>query len=253
MKFDIQKADVWKRISAWLFDTIISFILIVGIALIFSWALGYDSHFDTIERVRNEIVEKYEIDTDLTQEEIDALPEEEQKKYDDADKEYGTNPEVIHANRMMIVLALVIVTLSILITVIIVELVMPLILKHGRTLGKKIFGLAVIRTNGVKISGQALFIRTFIGKYTLEIMAPLYILLLSVIGMLGVMGIVLDVIILLLQLFSIIRSGNRSAIHDLVSDTVVVDMASQMIFESEEELVAFKTRIHAEEAAKKEY
>ena len=84
-------------------------------------------------------------------------------------------------------------------------------------------------------------------------MAPLYILLLSVIGMLGVMGIILDVIILVLQIFSLIRSGNRSAIHDLVSDTVVVDMASQMIFESEEELIAYKTKLHEEEVNKQEY
>ena len=253
MKFDIQKADLWKRISAWLFDTIIAFILVVGIAFLLSAALDYDSHFETIERIKNEVVEKYDIDINLSEEDIDALPEEEQKKYDDAEKEYGTNPDVIYANKMMIMLMLVIVTVSTLVTIIIVELIVPIVLKHGRTLGKKIFGLAVIRTNGVKISGQALFIRTLIGKYTLEIMAPAYILLLSVAGMLGIMGIILDVVILLLQIFSIARSSYRSTIHDLVSDTVVVDFNSQMIFASEEELIAYKTRIHAEEANKKEY
>ena len=181
------------------------------------------------------------------------MPEAEKQKYDAANKEYTENPDVIQANKMMITLGILIVTISILLSVIIVDLIVPIFLKHGRTLGKKIFGLAVIRTNGVKISGQALFIRTLIGKYTLEIMAPAYILLLSVIGMLGVMGIILDVIILVLQIFSLIRSGNRSAIHDLVSDTVVVDMASQMIFESEEELIAYKTKLHEEEVNKQVY
>ena len=253
MRFDIQKADLFKRISAWLFDVIVAFILGVGIAFILSAALNYDSHVETMERVRNEIVAKYEIDPDLTFEEQEALPEAEKQKYDAANKEYTENPDVIQANKMMITLGILIVTISILLSVIIVDLIVPIFLKHGRTLGKKIFGLAVIRTNGVKISGQALFIRTLIGKYTLEIMAPLYILLLSVIGMLGVMGIILDVIILVLQIFSLIRSGNRSAIHDLVSDTVVVDMASQMIFDSEEELIAYKTKLHEEEVNKQEY
>lgn len=253
MRFDIQKADLWKRISAWLFDTIIAFILVVGVAFLLSSALDYDSHFETIEKIKNEVVEKYDINIELSDEEIDALTEEEQKKYADAEKEYATNPDVIYANKMMIMLMLVIVTFSTLITVLITEFIVPIILKHGRTLGKRIFGLAVIRTNGVKISGQALFIRALIGKYTLEIMAPAYILLLSVVGMLGIMGIILDIVILILQIFSIIRSGYRSTIHDLVSDTVVVDFSSQMIFESEEELVAYKTRIHAEEANKREY
>ena len=254
MGLDIQKADFWKRISAWLFDTIILFILIVGVAFLLSAAFDYDSHFETVERAQNEIVEKYGINIDLTQEEIEALPSaEERQRYEDAYTEYATNPDVIYANEMMINLALLMVTLSTLVAVAIVEAVIPLFLKHGRTLGKKIFGLAVIRSNGVKIGGQALFIRSLIGKYTLEIMAPIYILLLSLIGMLGVMGFILIVVILFLQIFAMLRSGTRSAIHDLVSDTVVVDMASQRIFETEADLIAYKNKIHAEAVAKAEY
>ena len=57
----------------------------------------------------------------------------------------------------------------------------------------------------------------------------------------------------ILEIFTIATTRTRSTIHDLVSDTVVVDMASQMIFDSEEELIAYKTRIHEEEVNKREY
>ena len=72
-------------------------------------------------------------------------------------------------------------------------------------------------------------------------------------GNLGVVGTVLLILILVLEIFTMCYTKTRSAIHDLVSDTVVVDFQSQMIFESEDELIAYKTRIHEEEANKKEY
>ena len=42
-------------------------------------------------------------------------------------------------------------------------------------------------------------------------------------------------------------------IHDLISDTVVVDYASQLIFENVDELMAYKTKIHEEEVRNTEY
>ena len=129
----------------------------------------------------------------------------------------------------------------------------PICFKHGRTLGKKIFGLAVIRTNGVKLGGQAHFIRAIIGKYTIETMVPVYILLMIIFGTLGITGTLVLLLLLGLELFTVFTTKTRSTIHDLISDTVVVDYNSQMIFDSEEELIAYKTRIHEEEANKREY
>jgi len=46
---------------------------------------------------------------------------------------------------------------------------------------------------------------------------------------------------------------NNSAIHDLLAGTVVVDMSSQTIFRSTEELIAYKKRVAAERAARQVY
>ena len=253
MKFDIQRADPWKRISAFLFDAVMIVMVAVGIAAILSLFLSYGEHYDTLSAAEQEYAEKYGIDLGIAPEEYEKLSEEEKQKYEAADAEFAKDERVIYAYNMLLNLSLIILTMSLLLAFVALELVVPIFFKHGRTLGKKIFGLAVMRTNGVKLGGQAHFIRSIIGKYTMETMVPVYILLMIIFGNLGAVGTVLLILILLLEIFTMCYTKTRSTIHDLVSDTVVVDMASQMIFESEEELIAYKTRIHEEEVSKKEY
>ena len=60
-------------------------------------------------------------------------------------------------------------------------------------------------------------------------------------------------LILLLQLILLAATSNNSLIHDLISDTVVIDMASQRIFDSESELIEYEKKIHAESVAKSPY
>jgi len=254
MKFDIQKANFWKRISAALFDFIIMMMVVVGIAAGFSAVFRYDYYLGIVDDIKNEYCEEYGIDLDISQEDFDALTEEQKKAYEDADAKFSVDPRVQIGYKMVITLTVTIVTCSILLAYIILELIVPILLKHGRTLGKKIFGLAVIRTNGVRMKGQAHFIRSIIGKCTIEVLAPVYILLMFVFKMVGGVGLIVLALFALLQVFTLIYTKNtNSAIHDLISDTVVVDMASQMIFENEEELMAYKTGLHAEEVAKKGY
>jgi hypothetical protein len=42
-------------------------------------------------------------------------------------------------------------------------------------------------------------------------------------------------------------------LHDVLAKTVVIDLASQMIFENEEALIAYKTKVHADQAARQTY
>ena len=72
-------------------------------------------------------------------------------------------------------------------------------------------------------------------------------------GNLGIVGAIVLVLLLILQLFTVATTRNRTAIHDLIADAIVVDLASQMVFDNVDELMAYKTRIHAEEVSKKEY
>ena len=46
---------------------------------------------------------------------------------------------------------------------------------------------------------------------------------------------------------------NHSLLHDLMAGTVVVDYASQKIFQSTEDLIAYQKKIAAERAARQDY
>lgn len=253
MGHELQRADFWKRLSAFMFDTMMIILAAVGIAAIMSLFMNYEEHYNTIETIEAECAAKYGINTDLTAEEYEQLSEEEKQRYLEADAEFGSNPLVADAYNKLLTLTLLTITFSLLIAYVGLEFVVPIFLKHGRTLGKKIFGLAVMRTNGVKLDGQAHFIRSIIGKYTMETMVPVYIILMIIFGNLGPIGTLMLIAFLILEIAVYASTRTRSTVHDLVSDTVVVDMASQMIFESYDDLMAYKTKLHEEEANKKEY
>ena len=253
MRFEIQRADFWKRISAFLFDIILLGIVIVGAAAAMSAILGYDKHMAVVEQVEKEYTEKYGVNSELTEEEMAALSAEERAIYDAYDEARQKDERLIIGYNLLFSMALAITSVSILIGYVVMELLVPIFFKNGQTLGKKIFGLAVVHTNGVRLHGQAHFVRSVIGKCLIEALVPAYFILMILFGSLGIVGLVVLVLMAGLQLFALISTRTRSAIHDLISDTVVVDMASQMIFENADELIAYKTKIHEEMVNQKEY
>ena len=64
----------------------------------------------------------------------------------------------------------------------------------------------------------------------------------------GIFGTISLLLLLAFNVGSMIITHNNSLIHDLLANTVAVDMATQMIFETPEEMIAYKKRIHAEAA-----
>ena len=255
MGLDIQKGDFLKRISAWLLDAVLSLCVATMLMSLLLVCSGYTKYYDVLEDAEKKYSEKYGIDLKISKDTFDKLSDEEKANYYAADEEFSKDQEVIRAYAMISNIMLAIISVSVLITFVILEFIVPLIFKYGRTLGKKIFGLAVIRTNCVKMSGQALFIRSIIGKCTIETMVPIYIVVMIMFGAIGVVGIGVLLLFLALQIFVLIytNKNSRSAIHDLISDTMVVDMGSQMIFETEDELVAYKNKLHEEMVSKQDY
>lgn len=253
MRFEIQRADFWKRISAFLFDFIMLGIVVVGVATLLSVVFNYDYYADIANEVEAEYAERYGIDPNISSEDFNALTEEQKAPYIACDEARQKDERLIIAYNIMMNLVLLIVSVSILVGFLIMEFAVPLFFKNGQTLGKKAFGLGVVHTNGVRLKGQAHFIRSVIGKCVIEVMVPVYIFLMILFGNLGIVGTAVLVLLFILEIFVIATTKTRSAIHDLISDCVVVDFSSQMVFENADELMEYKTRIHAEEVNKKEY
>lgn len=250
---DLQKASMWKRIAAWIFDGIIVISLAVGIAFLLSMMLGYDGYSQSLNEAYARYEGEYGIVFDITQEAYQALDEAGRQSYDDAYAALISDESAMHAYNMMINLTLLITSLSILLAVLIWELFLPMWMGNGQTLGKKIFGLCLVRTDGVKLNNMQLFTRTVLGKFTIETMIPVYILIMIFWGSVGLGGTVILLALTIAEIACVALSRTNSAIHDLLAGTVVVDMASQMIFRTTEDLIAYKKKIAAEQAARQAY
>ena len=69
----------------------------------------------------------------------------------------------------------------------------------------------------------------------------------------GAIALILAALIALLNVGLFVINKTRPFIHDALASTVCVDMASQMIFNSVEEMIEYKKRIHREEAENAKY
>ena len=49
MSNELQRAGMWKRIAAWMFDGILLSVIVVGIGVLLSWVLGYDGYSAAVD------------------------------------------------------------------------------------------------------------------------------------------------------------------------------------------------------------
>lgn len=253
MMLDMQKASVLKRVSAFLLDMILLLILITGFAFVLSLVTGYDGYNERLEAVEQEYEDKYGVSFDISEEEYNKMPEEQRKYFDEVYTEFSKDEEALYLYNMQFNLILMISTVSILLAYVVLELILPLIFKNGQTVGKKIFGIALMHTNSVRLTTMALFVRTILGKFTLETMIPVYIFIMAVFGTLGLTGTIMLLLILVLQIGVILITKTNSCIHDLLANTVAVDLSSQMIFDSVDAMNEYKKKIHAEQVKNADY
>lgn len=252
MIYDIQRASMWKRISAFLFDGIL-----LGIAaVLFAWALSSALHFDryndALDAAYTRYGEAYGVNFSLSLEEYDAMTPEQRETLNAAYAALNADETAVSAYNAVVNLTLVITSLGILLAFAVLEFAVPMCLGNGQTLGKKIFGLGVMQQDGVMIDGRILFIRTFLGKYTFETMVPVLILMMIWFGILGLTGTLVLLGILLLQIIMLLRQ-NRLTIHDALAATIAIDIGSQMIFPDRAAMIAYKEKLHAQKAAAQPY
>ena len=180
MSIGLQRANFWKRISAYILDCILAVILTTGFASIVSSAADYDSYVKDLNDYKIEYSIKYGIDEnkfDISEEEFNELSPELQEIYEKAHTAYNQDVRVLKTQATMFYLVVMIIALSLLLSSLVVYFIVPLLFKNGQTLGKKIFGLAVMRTHCVKLKPQILFVRSILGLYTMETMVPVLFIL----------------------------------------------------------------------------
>lgn len=251
---DIQRASVLKRIAAGIFDGILICILAVGFAWLLTSVMDYDGNSARLSEIKLGYEQQYGVSFDITQEEYDALSLDEKISFDAASKAFNADSDAQQTYSRLLNIILVSITFSILLAIGLIEFIIPLILKNGQTVGKKIFSLGLVRIDGVQLTALQLFVRSILGKFTVETMIPVYLIVMMFFGMpVGSIGVFVIGVILLAQIILIIATSTNSLIHDTMAGTVAIDFSSQMIFRTTEDLIAYKKKIHAEQAARSNY
>ena len=262
MIYDLQKASIWKRASAFLFDIVIMIVVVVGLAALMSTLLNYDSHIKVIEARRDHYVSKIEADYEKehgTSCKLDLslgyseMSEEQQALYNQLDEALSQDNDVQTATFLLLNYSLVICLVSVFVAYAVLEFAVPMIFGNGQTLGKKLFSIGVIRTNAVKATPFVLFVRMLFGKFTFETVLPLFVIIMMFFGIIGIVGPIVLLGLVILEVIAMLATRTRSALHDLISDTCVVDMSTQMVFESEQALNEYKKKIHQENVEKAPY
>lgn len=251
MGIDMQLAGVWKRMAAWLLDIILIAVLAVGAAYLLSAIMGYDAVSNELQTHYDRYEQKYGEDI-FAKSPQDMTPEE-LTLYDEINLEMDSDEALLASYYKVMSMTILMISLSILLATMILEFVVPLLLKNGQTVGKKCFGIGLIRNDGVRMNTLQLFARTVLGKYTIGTMVPVFIILLIIFNMLGLLGTVILGLMAIGQIVCVGVTRNNCALHDLMAGTVAVDLASQQVFETREEMLAYVKRIHAERAKRADY
>lgn len=253
MILDLQKASLLKRASAFLLDAILLVVLATGFFYIISVATGYEQHRLVVAEATERISQEYGVTAEMTSKSYEELTEAEIAAINAADKALQSDAAACRAYAMVANLSTLIVSLGLLLAFVLLEFVVPLLFGNGQTLGKKIFGIAVMHIQGVKLGHVALFTRTVLGKYAVETM-PLALSALYLISGLGSpVFLLIGAALLLVQLIVVIVSHENALLHDKMAVTVTVDLASQMIFDTYDQLLDYKKKMHAEKAASQPY
>ena len=253
MILDTQKASMWKRISAFLFDGILLTIAAVLFAWLISVAVNYDQPANRLQESYARYEAEYGVDFDMSMDAYAALTEDELANVNNAYAALSADEEAVYAYNLLMQLTLLITTFGILLAYIVLEFTVPMLFGNGQTLGKKIFGIAVMRTDSVAVNGVVMFIRTVLGKYAIETMIPVYIVIMIYFNSIGLIGAVILLGLLILQIVLMAATKTNAAIHDCLATTVTVDLASQMIFKTREDMISYKEKLHAEKVASSPY
>ena len=101
---DLQKASVWKRISAALFDFIMLGIAIVGAALLLSTLLGFDGYVEQKEALERKYMTEFGLETDRLYDQI--LEAYNSNIFQVVGDIYVNPPEVLDINALFIAIGL---------------------------------------------------------------------------------------------------------------------------------------------------
>ena len=250
-----------KRLAAWFIDIILIIVVATGIALLTSAIYGYDSYNNKcyqkeieygiyVEDPKGEF--SFEDKTYTICYEVTGISDAEataryEKLYQDVEYKEAYSKRSVGQ--------VVITTCGIVASLTIFELIVPLILKHGRTIGMKFFDIGYVTDEGIDVGFKSVFIRFLFGKLVvgalipysgimLALLMPTYYTIVGFVALFGVIGI---------NILLLLTTPEKRGIHDYIAKCIPVDNSCQIYFKTLEELAKAKAEEEKSKNEKKYY
>ena len=250
-----------KRLAAWFIDLILILVVATGVALLTSVAYGYDNY--------NQTCYQKEIQYGIYLEDPDGKITIDEKKYticyevegiskEEASKRYEElykDLEYREAYTKRSSGQVIIITSAIVVSLTIFELIVPLILKHGRTIGMKFFDIGYVTDEGIDMDFKTQFVRFLFGKLVvgalipyaginLALLMPTQYTIVGIVSVVGVIG---------LNIFLLFMTPEKRGVHDYIAKCVPCDNSCQIYFKTIEELNKAKAEEKRNKTEKKTY
>lgn len=217
------KANLTKRAIAWLLDTILLVLVSVSLYSIVLEVTDYDDYAVQLENYYAQYEQMYDTSFDISEEEFYEMTNQEMENYEAAYNALMADENAMALYSKMIWMVLAMLGISSFLGYAALEFVIPMLLGRGQTVGKKIFSLSVVKVDGEDLGVVGLLLRTFVGKFLIETMFPVMMVVLMMFGSVGLVGPVLVLVLVVLEIVVMVRTQSNSMVHDLLANSVTVE------------------------------
>lgn len=213
---------MFRRFGAFIVDLCLVIVVTVLIALPLRGISGYATTSDSMNAIFDRIASKHGVDINMTNQQYNALPDEEKLAVDAALLEISEDEEAAELYTKTVRLLMIVVFSSLLVSVVLLELVLPLVFKNGQTIGKKLMRLKVERRDETPLNFVTMLLRSITGKFFIDYALPVFFFLSFVYANAGRTPLTGLLMLELGQIVCIVATKERRAIHDVIAGTRVV-------------------------------
>ncbi len=232
-----------KRIAAWIVDVILAIVLASLFALLISLAYGYDKYSTRVMEKQIEYgiyveSEKGNITFNDTKyivvDDISSLSKEEkEQRY----KDIAKDQDYVYALYKMNVGQIIISSGAIFLSLFVFEFILPLCLKHGRTIGMRFFDIGYVTYQDIDPSPKNIFVRFLFGKFIIKAFIPYMGIMLIIYNTgFGIMGLIIALMVFIGNIVMLFVTKDKVGVHDYLARMKPVDNSCQIYCKTVEEL-----------------
>lgn len=225
-------AKISTRIGAFILDIILFVVLFTGVLYLFSLIANTQQYIDILNEEYIRIGYKY---FDEAKQEYVFISEE-AANFKEVIELYNASEIIAENNAKLNVLVLNGPLISIVVCSLIFDLLIPLLLKNGQSIGMKVFNIGLLSKSEIAVTPMQVVLRCLLGKITVNKVVPYLALFLVMFAPTGAFfGLLVFLIIFIGNLVLLCSTKNHTGIADIIASVYPVDASQTVFYKTHEE------------------